>query len=76
MYLCVNYFIFIRMDLMPENSYKYFISLESLGGGQRDTMTNCIFKIPDFCLKPLSPVTIVLFNTNPQSAFKVILRRS
>ena len=46
---------FIRICNAGE--YKYFISLESLGGGQHDSMKNWIFKIPDFCLKPLSPVT-------------------
>ena len=42
---------------MPENTSIYIIA--SLGGGQRDSMKNWIFKIPDFCLKPLSPVTFV-----------------
>ena len=49
------FLLFIRISNAGE--YKYFISLESLGGGQRDSMKNWIFKIPDFCLKPLSPVT-------------------
>ena len=51
------FLLFIRISNAGE--YKYFISLESLGGGQRDSMKNWIFKIPDFCLKPLSPVTNV-----------------
>ena len=49
------FLLFIRIS--NAGKYKYFISLESLGGGQRDSMKNWIFKIPDFCLKPLSPVT-------------------
>ena len=49
------FLLFIRIANAGE--YKYFISLESLGGGQRDSMKNWIFKIPDFCLKLLSPVT-------------------
>ena len=65
------FLLFIRISNAGE--YKYFISLESLGGGQRDSMKNWIFKIPDFCLKPLSPVTYIhkhVQNCNTQLCIK------